>query len=38
MATVLLSIFVHGLSAKPGIELYARAVAGLKNDAPEHEV
>lgn len=38
MATVLVSIFVHGLSAKPGIELYARAVATLDSDASEHEV
>ncbi len=38
MATVLLSIFVHGLSAKPGIELYARSVATLDDDAPEREV
>lgn len=38
MVTVLLSIFVHGLSAKPCIELYARAVDALSEDAPEHEV
>jgi len=38
MATVLLSIFAHGLSAKPGIGLYARAVAALGKDAPENEV
>ena len=38
MATVLLSIFAHGLSAKPGIGLYARAVADLSADAPENEV
>lgn len=29
IATVLLSIFAHGLSAQPGIALYARRVAGL---------
>jgi len=38
MATVLLSIFAHGLSAKPGIGWYARAVAGLSADASENEV
>ena len=38
MATVLLSIFAHGLSAKPGIGLYARAVAKLGADAPENEL
>jgi len=38
MATVLLSIFAHGLSAKPGIGLYARAAAALGKDAPENEV
>ena len=38
MATVLLSIFAHGLSAKPGIGLYARSVATLDADAPENEV
>ncbi len=35
IVTVLLSIFVHGLSAQPGITLYARRVAGLATDAPE---
>ena len=37
MATVLLSIFAHGLSALPGIALYARSVAALAPDAPEHQ-
>ncbi|RJP88143.1 MAG: sodium:proton exchanger [Desulfobacteraceae bacterium] len=37
MATVMLSIFAHGLSAVPGIELYARKVKSLPKDAPEHE-
>jgi NhaP-type Na+/H+ or K+/H+ antiporter len=37
MATVLLSIFAHGLSALPGIGLYARQIAGLGAGAPEHE-
>jgi NhaP-type Na+/H+ or K+/H+ antiporter len=36
MATVLLSIFAHGLSALPGINLYARRVAQLPADAPEN--
>jgi NhaP-type Na+/H+ or K+/H+ antiporter len=37
MATVLLSIFVHGLSALPGINRYAKTVASLDPDAPEHQ-
>ena len=37
MATVLLSIFAHGLSALPGIGLYARRVAGLDATTPEHQ-
>jgi sodium/hydrogen antiporter len=35
-ATVLISIFAHGLSALPGIELYARKIATLGPDAPEN--
>jgi NhaP-type Na+/H+ or K+/H+ antiporter len=35
-ATVLLSIFAHGLSASPGISLYARQVARLDANAPEY--
>ncbi len=35
MVTVLLSIFAHGLSALPGIDLYARKSANLGPDAPE---
>jgi NhaP-type Na+/H+ or K+/H+ antiporter len=35
--TVLLSIFAHGLSASPGIRLYARQIAELGADAPEYE-
>ena len=35
MATVLLSIFAHGLSALPGIRLYARSVSALGASAPE---
>jgi NhaP-type Na+/H+ or K+/H+ antiporter len=38
IATVLLSIFAHGLSASPGIKLYARQIAGLGAGAPEFEV
>jgi NhaP-type Na+/H+ or K+/H+ antiporter len=37
MMTVLLSIFAHGLSTMPGIELYARRSGGLQDGAPEHE-
>jgi NhaP-type Na+/H+ or K+/H+ antiporter len=37
MATVLLSIIAHGLSAKPGIDSYARKVAALDPQAPEHK-
>ncbi len=37
MATVFVSIFAHGLSAVPGMELYARKIAGLEPSAPEHE-
>lgn len=35
MATVLISIFVHGLSAMPGIELYARKIQQMPLTAPE---
>jgi sodium/hydrogen antiporter len=37
MMTVLLSIFAHGLSAMPGIGLYARKIATLPATAPEHQ-
>lgn len=37
MATVLLSIFLHGFTARPGIELYARQVVRLPLSAPERE-
>jgi NhaP-type Na+/H+ or K+/H+ antiporter len=37
IATVLLSIFAHGLSASPGIRLYARQIDRLGADAPECE-
>ena len=36
MATVLLSIVAHGLSALPGIRRYAAAIAALDRNAPEH--
>ena len=36
MATVLLSIFIHGFSALPGIDRYAKKVAALDPAAPEH--
>jgi NhaP-type Na+/H+ or K+/H+ antiporter len=35
-ATVVLSIFAHGLTAVPGMELYARRVRLLDGAAPEH--
>ena len=35
IATVLLSVIAHGISANPGVKLYARRVATLKPDAPE---
>jgi len=35
MATVLLSVVAHGLSAMPGIARYAKGVAGLPPNAPE---
>jgi len=37
MATVLLSIFGHGLSALPGISIYAKRITALNSDAPEHK-
>jgi NhaP-type Na+/H+ or K+/H+ antiporter len=37
MVTVLLSIFLHGLSARPGISLYAASVAKLGAKAPERQ-
>lgn len=37
MMTVLFSIFAHGLSALPGMESYARAIALQPPDAPERE-
>ena len=37
MVTVLLSIFAHGLSARPGIGLYASAVDKLPSGSPERQ-
>jgi NhaP-type Na+/H+ or K+/H+ antiporter len=37
MATVLLSIFAHGLSALPGIDLYASRLSSLDFGAPEFQ-
>jgi hypothetical protein len=37
MATVLLSIFAHGLSAMPGINIYAAKIAAFPPAAPEHQ-
>ena len=37
IVTVALSIFAHGFSAMPGINLYARKIAALGPDAPEHQ-
>jgi NhaP-type Na+/H+ or K+/H+ antiporter len=36
MVTVLFSIFAHGLSALPGINLYAAKIAALDPNAPEN--
>ena len=37
-ATVLLSVFAHGISAAPAIDVYAKQVAELPSDAPERQV
>jgi NhaP-type Na+/H+ or K+/H+ antiporter len=37
IATVLGSVFSHGLSALPGIQQYAKSIASLDADAPEHQ-
>ncbi len=37
IATVMLSIFAHGLSAVPGISFYERKIASLADAAPEHQ-
>lgn len=36
ITTVLCSIFLHGLSASPGIKVYAKRVKRLEATAPEH--
>jgi len=38
MVTVMLSIFVHGFSTLPGINLYVRKLAGLSEESPEKQV
>jgi sodium/hydrogen antiporter len=38
MVTVALSIFAHGLSTLPGINLYANKIAGLDAESPEKQV
>ena len=35
LVTVILSVFAHGISARPGASLYARKVAAMDSDAPE---
>jgi len=35
LVTVILSVFAHGISARPGASLYARKVAAMNSDAPE---
>ncbi|MCJ7537659.1 MAG: cation:proton antiporter [Anaerolineales bacterium] len=37
IATVLLSVFAHGISAAPAINLYSRHLASLGPDAPERK-
>ena len=36
IATILLSILLHGISANPLINLHAKKIAGLETKAPEH--
>jgi NhaP-type Na+/H+ or K+/H+ antiporter len=38
MATVLISIFVHGFSAIPGIQIYAKKIGTLPSNSPENEI
>jgi len=35
LASVIFSVFAHGISARPGASLYARKVAAMDSDAPE---
>ena len=37
MLTVLGSIFAHGVSAMPGMDIYARKISNMAPDAPELE-
>jgi NhaP-type Na+/H+ or K+/H+ antiporter len=37
MATVLFSIFAHGITALVGTRRYAKAITPLSSSAPEHE-
>ena len=37
MATVLLSVFAHGISAAPSINLYAKQVEHMEADSPERQ-
>jgi NhaP-type Na+/H+ or K+/H+ antiporter len=37
MATVLLSVFAHGISAAPAIKDYAKQVESKDADAPAHQ-
>lgn len=37
IVTVFVSIFLHGLTALPGIDLYAQKIARLPTTAPEHQ-
>jgi NhaP-type Na+/H+ or K+/H+ antiporter len=37
VATVLVSVFAHGFTAAPGINLYARRVAAMPDGAPEKQ-
>jgi hypothetical protein len=36
ISTVLVSILAHGISANPGVKLYARSITCLGPDAPEY--
>jgi hypothetical protein len=36
-ATVLLSVFAHGITAGPTINIYAKQVENLDSDAPERQ-
>jgi len=37
IATILVSIFAHGLSARPGIRRYGAAIESLAGGSPEHD-